>query len=354
MKVTYCWMEPSGYLTACVSELSRRPDVEVSLMTWETAAVAPFAGLENRGVRSRVLTRAERDDPAVVARAVCETNPDVVVISGWAHRPYVRLLDEPSLRHAKFAMTADTPLRFDWRQRLARLKIGRLLRRVDAIVVPGERGYQLMRYWGVPAAKVTQRLYCIDYRGFAGAAESRFAASRDWPRRFLFVGRYLPIKAVDVLVEAYARYRDQVAEPWPLVTCGTGPLQNLLTAPGIEDRGFVQPADLPGVFLEAGAFLLPSRSDAWGQAIVEAAAAGLPVVCSQGCGAAETVKDFHNGFVVPVGDAAALARAMRWLHEHHGLLPHMGRRAQEVAAAFSAECWADVQVDLCERLLGRG
>ena len=180
------------------------------------------------------------------------------------------------------------------------------------------------------------------------------SAAEAWPRRFLFVGRYLPIKAVDVLVAAYREYRRSVAHPWPLTACGTGPLQTLLADDGIEDRGFVQPARLAAVFAAAGAFILPSRSDAWGQAIVEAQAAGLPVICSQGCGASETVKDFHNGFVVPIEDARALARSMRWMHEHHGLLAEMGRRAQQAAAAYRAERWADTQVALCERLLERG
>lgn len=353
IRITYCWTEPSGYLRACLRELSKRAGVQATLIHTNAPCSAPFESASDPGVNTVVFNSEAWHDVVGVRRAVVATEPDVVVFAGWGHEPYVRLLDEPSLRHTKFVMTADTPVRFNWRQRLARFKIGRVLRRVDAVVVPGERGYQLMQYWGVPGAKVARQLYCIDYDAFSIASESRFDEGEDWPRRFLYVGRYLPIKAVDVLVEAYSLYRNRVADPWPLITCGTGPLQPFLMAEGIDDRGFVQPADLPAVFSEAGAFLLPSRSDAWGQAIVEAAAAGLPVICSQGCGASETVKDFHNGFVVPVGDAAALARAMQWMHEHHGLLPDMGRRARQGAAAYSAQRWADNQVALCERLLGR-
>jgi glycosyltransferase involved in cell wall biosynthesis len=353
MRITYCWTEPSGYLTACITELARRPEADVSLFMWEPAADAPFSADTLGAAKGRVLTRQERDRPELVEQLVAETRPDVLFFSGWSHRPYRALVNSRRLSRAKFVIGADSPIRFDWRQWLAPLRIGSLLRRVDAIVVPGERGYQLMRYWGVPGHKVARLLYGIDYHPFAAAAERRRATHAEWPKQFLYAGRYVDAKGIDVLIAAYAAYRRAVANPWPLVTCGTGPLRGLLTnQEGITDKGFLQPAELASAFADAGALLLPSRYEPWGQVIVEAAAAGLPVICTQACGAgADLVRDFHNGALVPTNDSAALARAMLWMHEHYDQLPEMGRKSQVAAAAYSAERWADNQLALAARLL---
>lgn len=352
MRITYCWTEPSGYLSACIAELAARPGVDVTLLTWETAADAPFSAAVLGTANARVLSRSEREDPGLVERLVVESRPDVVFFSGWAHGPYRALTGSARLTRARFVMGADTQIRFDWRQRLARFRIGRLLRRVDAVLVAGERGFQLMRYWGVPDRKIARFIYGIDYGRFATPAERRFEAGRQWPRRFLFAGRYVHDKGLDVLVEAYRHYRGAVESPWPLTTCGTGPLVGLLAGePGVTDAGFLQPDALAAAFQDAGVFVLPSFKEPWGQVIVEAAAAGLPVICSQACGAgADVVRDFHDGLVVPTGDAAALANALRWMHDHMDRLPTMGRNAQAAAAAFSAERWADNQLALATRL----
>lgn len=352
MRITYCWTEPSGYLAACIAALASRSGVEVSLLTWEVHSSAPFASAALGGTSARVLSRSERDDAGLVERLVVETAPDVIHIAGWAHRPYTALLASPHLARTRFVLGADTPLRFDWRQWLAPLRIGGLLRRVDGVVVPGERGYQLMRYWGVPEHKITRLLYGIDYRLFSAGGAGRSRDPAEWPRAFLYAGRYIDVKGLDVLVEAYRHYRQTVPDPWNLVACGTGPLAGLLAGePGVTDLGFLQPAELARAFQGAGTFVLPSRHEPWGQVIVEAAAAGLPVICSLACGAgADVVRDFHNGLTVPTGDVGRLAQAFRWMHDNPDRLPEMGTNARVAAAAYGAERWADTQLALARRL----
>lgn len=354
LNLTYCWNGPSAYLAACLAELAGRPGIQARLLTWGPDGDAPYDMRMLAADHCRILTSAERFDYPVIRDWVAGTKPDMVVFSGWSHRPFVQLTRDSRLRSAKFVMASDAPLRLDFRQWIARLKIGALLRRVDAIVVPGERGFQLMRYWKVPARKVARLVYGIDYDAYAAVADARWSPGYEWPRRFLFVGRYAAIKGIDTLVAAYRIYRQSVRDPWPLTCCGTGPLKSLLeNIPGVEDRGFVQPAHLPAEFARAGVFLLPSRLDPWGQVIVEAAASGLPVICTQACGAgAENVRDYHNGILVPAEDTHALAQAMVWMHEHGDLLPRMGRESQHLASAYSAQRWADNQIELARRLIG--
>jgi len=157
------------------------------------------------------------------------------------------------------------------------------------------------------------------------------------------------------LLEGYRRYHDSVADPWQLLCCGRGPLRNRLDhVAGVVDQGFQQPRDLAALFQEAAVFVLPSTYEPWGQVIVEAAAAGLPVICTQACGAApEVVRHLSTGMLVTTGDAAALADAFRWMHEHRAQLADMGRASQHMARPFAADKWAENQELMFEQLLAR-
>ena len=75
--------------------------------------------------------------------------------------------------------------------------------------------------------------------------------------------------------------------------------------------GHRAPAELPGLFAEADAFVLPSRHDGWGVVINEALGAGLPIIVSDGVGAAhDLVTHGVNGLITPAGDACALRDAL--------------------------------------------
>ena len=97
-----------------------------------------------------------------------------------------------------------------------------------------------------------------------------------------------------------------------------------------------QTDDLPGKFLESGFLVLPSRVEGLSNVLLEAQAAGLPAVVSDIGGNRTVVRDGENGLVVPVGDAAALAKALVKLYRAPELRARMGRaarrRAEEVFA----------------------
>ena len=131
------------------------------------------------------------------------------------------------------------------------------------------------------------------------------------------VGRYVPQKDLHTLVKAYSLYRATVRHPWGLTCCGTGPDAALLEGvPGVEDIGFAQPQDLPAILERHGAFVLASQYEPWGVVIAETAASGLPIICTTACGASiDLVRPYYNGLLVTPGDAAALSRALRWMHD---------------------------------------
>jgi glycosyltransferase involved in cell wall biosynthesis len=340
MKVVICWSHVSGYMAACWRALAERPDVELSIIAFAPEGDAAFSQSIMAGLRYELLDPIKRNDSDYIRERVSSLAPDVVVIPGWLHPPYVALASDSKLQRVRFVMGIDTSFTGSWRQRLARLKIGKLIDRMDLVVVAGERAFQLAKHLKVPDAKILRGVYGYDDRWLALTQQER---SKDWPRHFLYVGRYVPEKAIGVLLDGYSRYRDSVDDPWPLTCCGTGPMAHTIAAAkGVLNLGFIQPADLPNLFLKHGAFVFVSRFEPWGVALAEAMASGLPAICSEAVGASvELVRHLHNGLLIATDHASALADAMRWMHEHYDRLPEMGQRAREFAMPFAAQRWAE-------------
>jgi glycosyltransferase involved in cell wall biosynthesis len=345
MKATICWATVSGYTAACWRALASRPGVRLTVVSADTTEAdpnAPFSALDLSGVDAHLVKKAELWDEDFLPDLVHGCAPDVVVVCGWFIRGFRRLLFDPRLRRCRFVMAIDTPLQLTWRQWLGRFALRRVLKRVDRMIVAGERAAALARYYGFPPQRIRQSTYGIDYDLFNPVFVQRSAKGAGWPRKFLFVGRYVPVKGIEPLLQAYQLYRQGVADPWPLTFCGTGPLgERIRATPGVTDLGFLQPEALPGVFSEHAALVLPSIFEPWGQVIVEAMAAGLPVIATSACGASvEMVRSYHNGLVVPPDDPKSLAAALRWVHENARQIPDMAGRASVFAQAYAADLWA--------------
>jgi len=156
-----------------------------------------------------------------------------------------------------------------------------------------------------------------DHRGpREGVRKEWGVASRDL---VLFTAAMLvPRKGHDVLLESVVQL---AAEGLPVrwVICGDGPLRGHLEAQ-VSERGMAQRVSFTGFSSEvarllAGAdvFVLPSLHEGLGIAVIEAMAAGLPAVVSRVGGLPEIVVEGETGLLVPPGDAAALAAAVRRL-----------------------------------------
>ena len=345
MNVVICWSHLSGYMTACWRALSRVDDVKLTVFAWRTEGSdshARFGADLASGFDCRLLDLQQRNDSESLAAEVSLLNPDVIVLAGWSHAPYRKLASHPKLARAKFAMAMDTSSKPWLRRTLVRAYLRPFLNRISTVIVSGERSWQYARALGVPESRIKRGMYGFDSDLFAQIAQAR-DANPDWPKRFLFVGRYVHDKAVDVLVDAYRQYRAVSREPWPLTCCGIGPTKSLLDGvEGIDDRGFVAPDQQRELYLSAGCAIMPSRYEPWGVAIAEAAASGLPVICTAACGASvELVRPQYTGLIVPRDDAAAIARAMLAVQQTSAAeLRELGRNGAALAQAYGARHWA--------------
>jgi glycogen synthase len=143
--------------------------------------------------------------------------------------------------------------------------------------------------------------------------------------RLLFVGRLVPNKGTHVAIEAVQHLiREAVYGGTRLDIIGTGPeeyvdrLYAMTTASGLQKNvnfvGFLEHEQVLARFGEYDAVLIPSLwEEPLSGTIAEAMARGLPVITTDRGGAREVIADGENGLVVPAGDPAALAEAIRTL-----------------------------------------
>jgi len=221
---------------------------------------------------------------------------------------------------------------------------------VDAALAIGSLNRRYYLEQGFDPARLFSMPYAVDNAHFRAGAE-RAAAGRaaflaslgvavDRPR-IVFSGKLTPIKAPDVLLEAFAR----LADPKPtLCFVGDGPLRAMLEARaralGISDRvcfaGFRNQRELPAFYEAADVFVLPSRREPWGLVVNEAMNAGRAIVVSDRVGSGpDLVKPGENGAIVPVEDANALAAALADALSSPARCAAMGRRSLEIIERWS-------------------
>lgn len=158
-------------------------------------------------------------------------------------------------------------------------------------------------------------------------------------RHFTAITRLVPKKNLDVLLKAYALYRDGVDQPRPLYICGSGELEPYLRARIVDLRlqnlvilrGFLQRPEIARELADALALILPSIEEQFGNVIIEAHAMGVPAIISFNCGARETlVRSGVNGFLVEPDNAEGIAFFMRWLHEDESLWQNLAKGCERL------------------------
>jgi glycosyltransferase involved in cell wall biosynthesis len=228
-----------------------------------------------------------------------------------------------------------------------------LLPAADAVIALTPSAARLLRDDGIPAERVHVIPPGYDPARFAAAAPDPFPGL---PRpRVAYVGRLVPQKDVGTLLEAFTR----VAAPAQLLLVGDG-----CDRPALERRarpfgnrvhftGFVPHAQIPAVLRHVDMLVLCSIYEDLSSALIEAMAAGLPVVATRVGGTADLVTDKVNGLLVPARDPAALAAAINRVLEDAATAARLSAAARRTAAAYA---WPDLArhvLDIYECVISR-
>ena len=160
-------------------------------------------------------------------------------------------------------------------------------------------------------------------------------------KRVVAVGRYLPIKGFERLIYAWQKV-NLVCPDWTLSIVGEGPqrqyLQELVDKLGLKDCIILEgiSRDIIREYLTSSIFVMSSYSEGFPMTILEAEAAGLPVVSFNcPCGPKDIIREGLDGFLIENGDIVGMAEAIIKLIKDDVLRKEMGRNAYINSNRFS-------------------
>jgi glycosyltransferase involved in cell wall biosynthesis len=227
-----------------------------------------------------------------------------------------------------------------------RLALHRLLaRRVDGFVVASTAGRRRLEAMGVEPGRIEVALQSADVERFRGAAQ--LAATGSAPVRVLSVGRLVPDKNLDVLIEAFAAAAFDSGEA-ELELCGSGPLEAELRelarrlAVPVRFTGYAAPDQLPDLYARSAALALVSKYEPFGVTVREAAAAGLPLLCTRTAGAAgDLAVEDENALLVDPSDRGQISEALKRLVREPGLRARLAAGSRAVTDRHPPEADAE-------------
>lgn len=152
----------------------------------------------------------------------------------------------------------------------------------------------------------------------------------------LWVGRLDPIKGLDVLIKATAIANRTT--PLRLAIAGEGPLRDHLVSwiaeQGLTNRVHLlgRRTDVPRLLKTADLFVFPSRTEGLPNALLEAMAAGLPVVATDAPGCRDLIESERTGLLVPIDDSRRLATAIERLLSDRDLARRLADAARDAAS----------------------
>lgn len=220
---------------------------------------------------------------------------------------------------------------------------------------------QLLIESGLPAEKIEIIPDGIEVPEELPDPGARARIREEWgfgPEDFVVghVGTFTVEKGQDVAVEAALRLLDQTPRAY-LLLAGDGPMRSLpaLQARVRQAQGRVRLlgalSDLSDFFASLDLFIMPSRAEGLGSAVLMAMAHGLPVIATRVGGLPEIVEEGKTGWLVPPESPSALAEAIATATRNRVMLAQVGANGRRRARQFSSDIMVERTEYLYRRLL---
>lgn len=235
------------------------------------------------------------------------------------------------------------------------------LRRADRLIAVSQASAHFSRRLGFRQERIAVVPNGVDLSCFNGKVDASLMRKElDIGNRPLIVtaSRLIKRKSPGLLVSAFAEVLKAIPNA-RLVIAGSGrEVHNL--AEQIRDLDITDSVSLLGgmtkervaqLMAAADVFVLPSKVESFGLSLLEASAAGVPVVCSNAGGIPEVFHDGLNALLCPAGDDGAMAKAIIRLIQDSELAKKIGANALETARKFTWEMAAERTLRVYEEVL---
>lgn len=232
-------------------------------------------------------------------------------------------------------------------------------RACDLVISPSQGMADVLRRFGVDS-EITVVPNGVELDRFFAHVTPIDRAELDLPENdvvLAYIGRVAPEKNLAFLLRAF----NGVAEAYPdvhLIVVGSGPeLENLQSQAVNLDQGnrihftgFIPYDQIPRYLAVADAFVTSSVSEVHPLSVIEAMAAGLPVLGIISPGIEDTVEEGKTGFLASNDLAAFVAKMVRMVTEHK-LRKRMGENAQEASKIYDIQLTSEIMLSHYERLV---
>jgi glycosyltransferase involved in cell wall biosynthesis len=223
---------------------------------------------------------------------------------------------------------------YGWKTSLVRWLRGWWSRRADRIIVPSEYLGRWVRSWGVPENKIEVIYNGIELHPVAAEADLVFPT----PTNLATIARLVSWKRIEGIIDAVSQLDDV-----GLIVTGDGPLRHDLEEHalrcGVAGRVFFagtrNSSEIPSILAACDVFVLNSTYEGLPHVVLEAMAAGLPVVATAVGGTPEVVQNGTNGLLVDPNDPDELLNALSRLVADPALRRKLAQRGTDTVKGFT-------------------
>ena len=344
-RIIFLYTEIASYFLACVKELLKQEGIEVFLVRYKVNKEAPFEFVFPKNLN--VYERDHYSDDQLLD-FVNTLSPHIIVCSGWIDKGYLKICKHYKGK-AVTVLTLDNQWKGSLKQRVATaISPFYLHQRFSHCWVPGAFQYTYARKLGFKSDVILTGFYSCDFDYFHQQyLNNRHKKEKDFPRRFIYTGRYVEQKGITDLWNAFIELQEKSPNEWELWCLGTGNIPPV-KHPKIKHFGFVQPKDMHTYITQTGVFILPSHFEPWGVVLHEFSAAGFPIICSSETGAHTAfVENNINGYIYNPAKISELKKAMTTImNTDTDRLIRMGEKSVEKAKAITPVTWSKQLISL--------
>lgn len=215
---------------------------------------------------------------------IIEIKPEIMVVAGWAVKDFVwvsrKVKNKLSIPVVSYS---DTQWRGTWRQKVNSIISPWYLQKAFThLWVAGIYQFEYARKLGFAKNQIISNSLSCNMKLFRQTSLKH--KKNSYPKNFLFIGRIIGLKGIDILVEAWQKIEDK--KGWTLTLIGDGPLREKFeNIEGINIKDYMSQNKLVNEIEHSGCFVITSIFEPWALVIHEAAASGLPIVATENCGA---------------------------------------------------------------------
>lgn len=311
---------------------------------WGRAPKTSYRAPEVEGLTQ--INRFDFSDTQSLYQDASKWSPVCIVSAGWVDKGYNQACGMFKRNGIPVLAVSDTQWHGgrQWINRI--LSPFRHKRYFDYVWAAGLLQYDYARKLRFDSRHILLNCFSADTEIFQNVSlESKYKA---YPKKFLFVGRFVEVKGIDTLLDAWNKITNK--KGWTLELVGDGPLKEKFKQdyPDVIIKDFMSQKDLATEAANAGCFILPSRFEHWALVIQEFATAALPIVCTRQCGASRHfVLNGYNGYTVEAGDVPEMASAMmKIINTSASDLLTMSERSRHLAQSTTPDFVADTLLSI--------